>query len=187
MFQSQARSQSPGDDYPFRCVAQVPRSFNLRREANPLATESADEFSYCNSRVSISGEKPIPWRRKSRLLIISVCPKFQSQARSQSPGDNGIDTPVVDTAKFQSQARSQSPGDLEPLPRIIVFVVFQSQARSQSPGDCFQSTITGADATFQSQARSQSPGDSHICLRSLTLHQCFNLRREANPLATNAA
>src|SRR6266567_1679972 len=61
-FQSQTRSQSPGDgassvDPP------IPRvSFNRRREANPLATRDA-------------------WRWLNRSA------RFQSQTRSQSPGD----------------------------------------------------------------------------------------------------
>ncbi len=36
--------------------------FNLRREANPLATVLARLLAVPSHCVSISGEKPIPWR-----------------------------------------------------------------------------------------------------------------------------
>ncbi len=39
-------------------------SFNLRREANPLATIESLKRTIQDLLVSISGEKPIPWRRK---------------------------------------------------------------------------------------------------------------------------
>src|SRR5947209_787777 len=62
MFQSQARSQSAGDRKSAKKLSHAQRSFNLRREANPLAT--------------------IFWNPRSSISI-----KFQSQARSQSAGD----------------------------------------------------------------------------------------------------
>ncbi len=117
LFQSQARSQSPGDascsccsaivsvvsisgekPIPWRhlkvttCVSTIP-SFNLRREANPLATLILASRDQADFPVSISGEKPIPWRLSPIFLRLSI-QAFQSQARSQSPGD-GDNSPAV--------------------------------------------------------------------------------------------
>src|SRR5216683_2875829 len=39
------------------------KCFNLRREANPLATWADEEYRAYDAQVSISGEKPIHWRR----------------------------------------------------------------------------------------------------------------------------
>src|SRR5205085_818443 len=63
--------------------------------------------------------------------------------------------------------------------------VIQSQARSQSAGD--KSPICGDRrlSQFQSQARSQSAGDQGAPLFNKSHSKSFNLRREANPLATN--
>src|SRR5947209_3479410 len=68
-------------------------SFNLRREANPLATEALHSIS--------------------RLTFL-----FQSQARSQSTGDAVWTINGVPVYWFQSQARSQSTGDLDALPLL---------------------------------------------------------------------
>ncbi len=88
LFQSQARSQSPGDEedketslamltvsisgekpIPWRhtlllAEVMIKLSFNLRREANPLATAATRIFCSSLYWVSISGEKPIPWRQQ---------------------------------------------------------------------------------------------------------------------------
>ncbi len=85
-FQSQARSQSPGD-WLCRTSGQSQfQRFNLRREANPLATsytEWAKEHAQCfNLRREAN---PLATIRASSCATFSC--KFQSQARSQSPGD----------------------------------------------------------------------------------------------------
>src|SRR5437763_15370354 len=86
---------------------------------------------------------------------------------------------------------------------------FQSQARSQSSGDkAHNAKVEGVGLLFQSQARSQSSGDLpvqawHCVFLCVSISgekpvlwrpvlagwarerwQCFNLRREASPLAT---
>ncbi len=63
-------------------------SFNLKREASPLATLG----------VEIACLLPL---------------EFQSQARSQSPSDGSTNARKAHTGKFQSQARSQSPSDIK--------------------------------------------------------------------------
>src|SRR6266568_1545178 len=134
-FQSQTRSQSPGDLLGQFGV--VPRTigFNRRREANPLATTyriSIIEIHFCFNRrreanplatwtccrllfsyipVSIADAKPIPWRlthlRKANQQNTSfnrrreANPLATYSQTSQAPG----------LSEFQSQTRSQSPGD----------------------------------------------------------------------------
>src|SRR6266496_2368235 len=61
---------------------------------------------------------------------------------------------------------------------------FQSQARSQSTGDPNNTSTVVTLFGFQSQARSQSTGDLLIKTQVSSIHGSFNLRREANPLAT---
>ncbi len=62
------------------------RSFNLCREANPLATSTVKmPWSEACLTVSISVEKPIPWR--PNIVFPPSILGFQSLSRSQSPGD----------------------------------------------------------------------------------------------------
>src|SRR6266566_3031643 len=86
-------------------------NFNLRREARPLATPSfipehqfkrqfqsqtrsqapGDllylQIQSLNTRISISDEKPGPWRRCPLVYPLISIYLFQSQTRSQAPGD----------------------------------------------------------------------------------------------------
>src|SRR6266702_1668033 len=86
LFQSQTRSQSPGDVMIMGCRASTFASFNRRREANPLATVQ-------------------------RFIRHGQVDVFQSQTRSQSPGDSDSRLYAIVDEEFQSQTRSQSPGD----------------------------------------------------------------------------
>src|SRR6266567_1092960 len=89
----------------------LPRDFNLRRDARPLATQLAaeprrclDEFqsqTRCQAPgdfsiavavalrffISISDEMPGPWRPRKWISVRGLSRKFQSQTRSQAPGD----------------------------------------------------------------------------------------------------
>src|SRR5271167_29830 len=89
----------------------IVQCFNLCREANPLATgfglfgsgvpSGFQSLSRSQSpgdllrqalllqqmKVSISVEKPIPWRRKKIHSLSLGISQFQSLSRSQSPGD----------------------------------------------------------------------------------------------------
>ena len=86
-------------------------SFNLKREASSLAIY----------RVSHPQTPPGGFnlkREASSLAIEMVNPHehrriemFQSQARSQLPGDVVLKVGAVENGVFQSQARSQLPGD----------------------------------------------------------------------------
>src|SRR6266566_992151 len=110
---------------------------------------------------------------------------FQSQTRSQSPGDDGI-------TFLGFRPLRVSIADAKPIPwRLLCFsslvsaeVQFQSQTRSQSPGDLPSLSVMFPAFQFQSQTRSQSPGDTVQkplrCIQTIS----FNRRREANPLAT---
>src|SRR6266566_598031 len=86
-------------------------NFNLRREARPLATPSfipehqfkrqfqsqtrsqapGDSVLFAvalaSFSISISDEKPGPWRRRDFVTVPILPYIFQSQTRSQAPGD----------------------------------------------------------------------------------------------------
>ncbi len=110
LFQSQARSQSPGDSPPRDRYRADNQCFNLRREANPLATINGlsiavEHISFNLRREANPLATPVaraPWvhfqsfnlRREANPLATchQICLAafrypFQSQARSQSPGD----------------------------------------------------------------------------------------------------
>ena len=86
-------------------------SFNLRRDAAPLATG----LRSCKKRhpeiVSISGEMPLLWRQK-RCSSSQVKSAFQSQARCRSSGDLCKYSNQYVAILFQSQARCRSSGDV---------------------------------------------------------------------------
>ncbi len=114
-FQSQARSQSPGD---LVAEGEVTGWSEFQSQARSQSPGDHKQvlLSIQMSTVSISGEKPIPWRRMRVIRFIELLAQFQSQARSQSPGD--LEEILERKRKgfpFQSQARSQSPGDLTVL------------------------------------------------------------------------
>ncbi len=86
-FQSQTRSQSPGDFHDKLQCAKCHKCFNRRREANPLATNIDLTHFKLLSIVSIADAKPIPWRLDMPVKDMNSLLRFQSQTRSQSPGD----------------------------------------------------------------------------------------------------
>src|SRR6266496_824434 len=63
---------------------------------------------------------------------------------------------------------------------------FQSQPRCQAPGDSPPIGGTNQDTMFQSQPRCQAPGDIKPCAIVRGMMICFNLNRDARPLATQA-
>src|SRR6266566_1965706 len=87
MFQSQTRSQSPGDSGCRGKATNLWHGFNRRREANPLATQVVEERPQTFGTVSIADAKPIPWRPPIDDPAEYANSLFQSQTRSQSPGD----------------------------------------------------------------------------------------------------
>src|SRR6266567_2507213 len=186
-FQSQTRCQAPGDQYPQVCPA-VPSS------------------------ISISDEKPGPWRlgwripahknysnfnlrREARPLATScICkskvliPVFQSQTRSQAPGDSVLF--AVALASFSISISDEKPGpwrrrDFVTVP--ILPYIFQSQTRSQAPGD--YNAFTRSLLCWFISISDEKPGPWRrmFQLISFLLVSNFNLRREARPLATLSA
>ncbi len=183
LFQSQPRCQAPGDGFflcllpLFFCVSistEMPGpwrpvspgiaytkfiSFNLNRDARPLATRSVSVSWYPSFVVSISTEMPGPWRHKQWQRTIRRIDWFQSQPRCQAPGDFIICTHERNYTMFQSQPRCQAPGDLRLISPSWIRSRFQSQPRCQAPGD--RQKYCGARRywKFQSQPRCQAPGD----------------------------
>src|SRR6266536_3221351 len=66
----------------------------------------------------------------------------------------------------------------------IVETEFQSQPRCQAPGDEVITYLPPGSSVFQSQPRCQAPGDLIVELGSGIDASCFNLNRDARPLAT---
>ena len=136
-------------------------SFNLRREANPLATSRSRRRSTSTVEVSISGEKPIHWRRGMDFSLSPLKTMFQSQARSQSTGDRKeLILHRARAGRFQSQARSQSTGDscfgmAQSTPNIC----FNLRREANPLATCDRVDRSVVSPVFQSQARSQSTGD----------------------------
>ncbi len=86
MFQSQARSQSPGDDHASR-QSRDKSAVSISGEKPIPWRHRASDRAPAHQQVSISGEKPIPWRPTRDPGARAAAAEFQSQARSQSPGD----------------------------------------------------------------------------------------------------
>ncbi len=162
----------------------LPNCFNLRREANPLATLMRTVSRNCSMAVSISGEKPIPWRLAS-LARLCIPPKCFNLRREANPLATCDGVSVAESMyPFQSQARSQSPGDeMLQWPSVRRAIVSIS-GEKPIPWRRLASSSSASPYLFQSQARSQSPGDVNLRRREDGDIKCFNLRREANPLAT---
>ena len=155
-------SEMPGPWRPLSLsmLANAYCSFNLKRDARPLATVSR--------------------------MAMQRYAQFQSQARCQAPGDHDAEHRVdVAIEEFQSQARCQAPGDVG-IGRLVTLDIevsissempgpwrrricettgvsgmFQSQARCQAPGDLPHAASKCTSSWFQSQARCQAPGDCY--------------------------
>src|SRR6266566_3479613 len=185
-FQSQTRSQSPGDGY-----------------------YVADEVA--SADVSIADAKPIPWRLSCRQGQLSWTCVFQSQTRSQSPGDSArkgslcarlfvsiadakpipwrpLVSPVVTplTLMFQSQTRSQSPGDSGIVTHVDFFTLVSIADAKPIPWRRLEGIRERGDAIRVSIADAKPIPWRRRLQTGVYLHQLsFNRRREANPLATN--
>src|SRR6266567_3348142 len=110
--------------------------FNLRRDARPLATSSSRNTCEASRYISISDEKPGPWRRLSLTQQPDGDTIFQSQTRCQAPGDAEIKSCCLDSLIISIS--DEMPGPWRPRTRISVRGLsrkFQSQTRCQAPGD----------------------------------------------------
>ncbi len=138
------------------------RGFNLRREANPLATKSGSMFASKISGFNLRREaNPLATRYAPGLACLLAL--FQSQARSQSPGDASVDW-------------GGNP----------IMYVFQSQARSQSPGDSCRAGPISPVSLVSISGEKPIPWRLDRLMREIAKCDSFNLRREANPLATRS-
>ncbi len=135
--------------------------FNLRREARPLATPHPLCHTWGRNRISISDEKPGPWRRPHSSRGYECVDHFNLRREARPL--------ATDYALYSNQ----------PL------VQFQSQTRSQAPGDAHKINY-GLFTEFISIS-DEKPGPwrpLNHCLVSCS-SRYFNLRREARPLATH--
>src|SRR6266699_3719498 len=85
--------------------------------------------------ISISDEKPGPWRLL-RIVITNNLSRYFNLRREARPLATTPTTPYpLAVLEFQSQTRSQAPGDAPKLVKQEPQQRFQSQTRSQAPGD----------------------------------------------------
>ncbi len=91
--------------------------FNLRRDARPLATSSSRNTCEASRYISISDEKPGPWRRLSLTQQPDGDTIFQSQTRSQAPGDAEIKSCCLDSLIISIS--DEMPGPWRPLPTLM--------------------------------------------------------------------
>src|SRR5437763_144613 len=86
-FQSQPRSQPPGDGGTSQNYSQ-----NYKFQSQPRSQPPGDSLRQgaypSHPTVSISTEKPTPWRQRSTPAELYYISAFQSQPRSQPPGDS---------------------------------------------------------------------------------------------------
>ncbi len=183
-FQSQTRSQSPGDALP-SSVSQAPAaSFQSQTRSQSPGDKRLPKYSTQVVSVSIADAKPIPWRRletslrllairgfnrrreanplatRSSFAMCAIVSKFQSQTRSQSPGDVHVGSHYAKHATSFNRRREANPLATTAFRNALSSSsVFQSQTRSQSPGDDGKRKLHIGKGEFQSQTRSQSPGD----------------------------
>src|SRR5207247_5926674 len=97
-------------------------SFNLNRDARPLATLSALGHAPTNA-------------------------KFQSQPRCQAPGDAWVACSSPESFVFQSQPRCQAPGDVVANDNSWQWLTFQSQPRCEAPRDARKTREVHASRT----------------------------------------
>src|SRR6266487_1459186 len=111
-------------------------SFNLNRDARPLATGLLKWEKGISVNVSISTEMPGPWRHLMDRGLLIVLEEFQSQPRCQAPGDEKWAKRYA-----HSMCSFNLNRDARPLATMLWnisvghTVVFQSQPRCQAPGD----------------------------------------------------
>ncbi len=110
--------------------------------------------------VSISGEKPIPWRRARPNIDLAFNLSFNLRREANPLATTDTASPRADAAEFQSQARSQSPGDW----------LCRTSGQSQFQRFNLRREANPLATSYTEWAKEHA--------------QCFNLRREANPLAT---
>ncbi len=82
--------------------------FNLRRDARPLATTHARELEPVEFLISISDEKPGPWRLATGKVYDCNSAAFQSQTRCQAPGDKVIEK--YEKPKIEISISDEMPG-----------------------------------------------------------------------------
>src|SRR6266566_609858 len=138
LFQSQTRSQAPGDAYPRR----------------------AEPFSIA---ISISDEKPGPWRRRQQIAAQMGGENFNLRREARPLATTPTTPYPLAVLAFQSQTRSQAPGDITPLASCCFHCSISIS--DEKPGPWRRNQGAGTDTAmqkFQSQTRSQAPGDIRV-------------------------
>src|SRR6266567_3860003 len=112
--------------------------------------------------------------------------QFQSQTRSQSPGDgaSSVDPPIP-RVSFNRRREANPLATRDAWRWLNRSARFQSQTRSQSPGDFMYSLWKKSNNTVSIADAKPIPWRRLYLFTDDLAYFRFNRRREANPLATN--
>ncbi len=158
-FQSQTRSQAPGD-----------MSTTLPW---PLA-----------SRISISDEKPGPWRPRC-LPGLRIAGRISIS--DEKPGPWRLDRARhnrVEVANFNLRREARPLATSCGLLYPALVGLFQSQTRSQAPGDDYPRRAEPFSIAISISDEKPGPWRRRQQIAAQMGGENFNLRREARPLAT---
>ncbi len=159
-------------------------SFNLNRDARPLATPPRWFPHRASKSFNLNRDaRPLATWGQAKHKLSSY--KFQSQPRCQAPGDQRGGECSTKEFLFQSQPRCQAPGDLVLFFRRMTIPLFQSQPRCQAPGDPGARALPVTTSICFNLNRDARPLATSIYYPSPARQVSFNLNRDARPLATN--
>src|SRR5205823_6551432 len=157
--QSQARSQSTGDLYLPYLWGETLYCFNLRREANPLATWTRPNRPSWYPAVSISGEKPIHWRQQAAFLGPGRLLGFNLRRQANPLATVASDVLIASHFKFSISGEKPIHWRLLSVPRVRTNHNSFNLRREANPlATRRRFSCPGPFCQFQSQARSQSTG-----------------------------
>jgi len=110
-FQSQTRSQSPGDIKIWS--ARNPRRSVSIADAKPIPWRPGyAHYGRAYVDVSIADAKPIPWRHVTPERTYLLSERFNRRREANPLATPSCSYLAIVHRRFQSQTRSQSPGDL---------------------------------------------------------------------------
>ncbi len=179
-FQSQPRCQAPGDQVEAIRFKHLDLSFNLNRDARPLATGKSNQETWTNKRFNLNRDAR-PLATPGPVAQPDTTNQFQSQPRCQFHEQRS-------RAMFQSQPRCQAPGDrCQASPQRKNKCQFQSQPRCQAPGDLSErKRIVRRYGSFNLNRDARPLATEYPQSMNISSSFRFNLNRDARPLATKA-
>ncbi len=187
-FQSQARSQPSGDAKRPICNHLDKPSFNLKREANPLATANNQlrmVIEQCGFNLKREAN---PLATKEAKSMSDLASLFQSQARSQPSGDCSRCRKLATHEGVSISSEKPTLWRLKGKPAW--HAVSQVSISSEKPtlwrpsqSDPVRLGLCDVSISSEKPTLWRQTGK----LSASAAVKCFNLKREANPLATHTS